>query len=204
VRSAFVGRDAEIAAVAGELEEAWAGRARVVLCRGEPGIGKTRLAEELSELARERGAEVAWGVGIESAGAPPYWPWTQVLRAVSGWCDLGAVAAEHDLTVDLARLAPDVFDAAGHAGPGGWAEYRFGQFDAVARLLCLVHTVPHRGRPMGHGGGPGPRSSADAQPTQRDCPGSRDIMGRSSAPHREKEASCDAAGRSTFTDPHRR
>jgi predicted ATPase len=138
VRSAFVGRDAEIAAVGGELDEALAGRARVVLCRGEPGIGKTRLAEELSDLARERGAEVAWGVGIEAAGAPPYWPWTQVLRAVSGWCDLGAVAAEHDLAVDLARLAPDVFDAAGQARPSGSAEDRFGQFDAVARLLCLV------------------------------------------------------------------
>ena len=48
---AFVGRDSELSALAEYLEHALGGRASLVLCRGEPAIGKTRLAEELSLLA---------------------------------------------------------------------------------------------------------------------------------------------------------
>ena len=33
---------------------------------GEPGIGKTRTAEELATYARMRGAEVLWGRSYES------------------------------------------------------------------------------------------------------------------------------------------
>lgn len=104
--TAFVGREAELAALGDGLDAALAGRPGVVLCRGEPGIGKTRLAEELSDVARQRGVAVAWGSGIDAAGAPPYWPWTQVLRAVGGRLDLASLAAEHGLTVDLARADP--------------------------------------------------------------------------------------------------
>ena len=57
------------------LESALAAHPRVVLCRGEPGIGKTRMAEELTELAATRGVPAAWGPAAESSGAPPYWPW---------------------------------------------------------------------------------------------------------------------------------
>jgi predicted ATPase len=40
----FVGRDRELARVAGLPDEARAGRGRLVLCTGEAGIGKTRFA----------------------------------------------------------------------------------------------------------------------------------------------------------------
>ena len=135
MRVAFVGREAELAALGGGLDAALDRRPCVVLCRGEPGIGKTRLAEQLSGLARDRGVAVVWGVGVESEGAPPYWLWTQVLRAAAGIVDIAALAAEHGLTVDLARLAPDVFVASGPHVGGSSAEDRFRQFDAVARLL---------------------------------------------------------------------
>ena len=48
---------------------------------GEPGIGKSRLADEVSSHARDRGFVALWGRGWEDAGAPPYWPWVQVLRS---------------------------------------------------------------------------------------------------------------------------
>ena len=48
---------------------------------GEPGIGKTRTAQELETYARMRGAKVLWGRAHEASGAPPYWPWVQVGRA---------------------------------------------------------------------------------------------------------------------------
>ncbi|MBW0118857.1 ATP-binding protein [Pseudonocardia abyssalis] len=72
------GRDRELAALRGWLDGAVAGHGRLVLVRGEAGIGKTRLAQE---LARD-GVAVAWGHCVDTEGAPPFWPWQQVLRAL--------------------------------------------------------------------------------------------------------------------------
>jgi transcriptional regulator with AAA-type ATPase domain len=54
VTTPFVGREAELAALTADLDAAVAGRGGVVLLAGEPGIGKTRLAEELAAQARAR------------------------------------------------------------------------------------------------------------------------------------------------------
>jgi predicted ATPase len=67
VRAALVGRESELAVLVESIDAALAGRPQVVLCRGEPGVGKTRLAEELCELARRRGVGVAWGSGTDAA-----------------------------------------------------------------------------------------------------------------------------------------
>jgi predicted ATPase len=48
---------------------------------GEPGIGKTRTAQELAGHAETRGAQVLWGWCYEEEGAPPFWPWVQPIRA---------------------------------------------------------------------------------------------------------------------------
>jgi len=55
------------------------GRGGVQLVVGEPGIGKTRLAEEVAALAGKRGLTVAWGRAWETGGAPPFYPWIEVL-----------------------------------------------------------------------------------------------------------------------------
>jgi len=49
----------------------------MIILAGEPGIGKTRTAQELASLAETRGAKVRWGWNCEEEGAPPYWPWVQ-------------------------------------------------------------------------------------------------------------------------------
>jgi eukaryotic-like serine/threonine-protein kinase len=49
---------------------------------GEPGIGKSRLADELSLRAHALGAQVVWGRCWEAGGALPYWPWVQSLRGL--------------------------------------------------------------------------------------------------------------------------
>jgi hypothetical protein len=61
VATPFVGREGELAALAADLAGALAGAGGVVLLAGEPGIGKTRLAEELAAQASARGALVPWG-----------------------------------------------------------------------------------------------------------------------------------------------
>ena len=77
----FVGRDGERDALTRGLDDAFAGSGRLFLLVGEPGIGKSRLAEQLSADARARGAEVIVGRSWEAGGAPAYWPWVQALRA---------------------------------------------------------------------------------------------------------------------------
>jgi DNA-binding SARP family transcriptional activator/tetratricopeptide (TPR) repeat protein len=77
----FVGRERELLESGEALDDAVAGRGRIVLVSGEAGIGKSRLAEELSAAARARGARVLAGRCWEAGGAPAYWPWVQALRA---------------------------------------------------------------------------------------------------------------------------
>ena len=51
----LAGRDQELAALRGWRAEALAGGGRLVVLTGPPGIGKTRLAEELAGIARQIG-----------------------------------------------------------------------------------------------------------------------------------------------------
>ncbi|HVX31420.1 MAG TPA: AAA family ATPase, partial [Nitrolancea sp.] len=76
----FVGREAILLATEDAFRQATEGVGQIVLLSGEPGIGKTRMAEQVSAIARARGALVTWGSCHEWEGAPAYWPWTQVLR----------------------------------------------------------------------------------------------------------------------------
>jgi len=79
----IIGRRRELDALRAWLGGALGGGGRLVLCVGEPGIGKTRLAQELAGLALAGGTAVAWGRCVEAEGAPAYWAWRQVLRSLS-------------------------------------------------------------------------------------------------------------------------
>src|SRR5215208_4970556 len=79
----FVGRDREVAELVAGLEDALAGQGRLFLIAGEPGIGKTGLVEQLGRYAGERGGHVVWGRCWEGGGAPPFWPWVQIIRELA-------------------------------------------------------------------------------------------------------------------------
>ena len=53
-----------------------------MLVSGEPGIGKTRLAQEFAGIALAAGVGVAWGRCAGGVGQPPLWPWREVLRSL--------------------------------------------------------------------------------------------------------------------------
>jgi AAA ATPase domain len=89
--SVLIGRHAELAVLDALIAQTTAGAGGVVLLAGDPGVGKTRLAREATE--RVSGATVSWGACRESEGAPPLWPWTQVLRRL-GATAISAHAAE--------------------------------------------------------------------------------------------------------------
>jgi len=75
----MVGRDRELARVMLLLDDALAGGGRLVLCTGEAGIGKTRLAEEAAASAAARGVPVAWAWAADAGSLPPYGLWQLVL-----------------------------------------------------------------------------------------------------------------------------
>jgi predicted ATPase len=68
----FVGRQQEISELNSALDDAIAGHGRLVMLAGEPGIGKTSIAQELTSRARALGALVFWGWCYEREGSPPY------------------------------------------------------------------------------------------------------------------------------------
>jgi tetratricopeptide (TPR) repeat protein len=96
------------------VEHACDGQGRLLLFTGEPGIGKSRLAEHVGMEAAARGARVAWGRAWEAGGAPAYWPWIQIFRALN-------------LAVDPFGNPSDV--------AAGAAEARFAAFERAIRSL---------------------------------------------------------------------
>ncbi|MBX3230932.1 MAG: AAA family ATPase [Labilithrix sp.] len=80
----FLGREREVKKLAEACESACQGRGALHLVVGEPGIGKTRLADEVAKLATSRGISVAWGRAWETGGAPAFYPWVEVLEALGG------------------------------------------------------------------------------------------------------------------------
>jgi DNA-binding CsgD family transcriptional regulator len=119
-----VGRDRALDQLDQRLSESASGRGGTVLVTGEPGIGKSHLAEEVGRRAALRGCRVAWGRCRETGGAPAYWPWTQVLRRLDVRCD---PASSDPVQLLLGgRLAP------------GSSSSRFRVFDAAARALVAA------------------------------------------------------------------
>jgi DNA-binding SARP family transcriptional activator len=107
----FVGRESELAEFQAAFDEALAGRMSLFLIAGEPGIGKSRLADEATSLAEARGARVCWGRCWEAGGAPAYWPWVQALREYIRMADDGRVREQLELgAADIAQMLPELHE----------------------------------------------------------------------------------------------
>src|SRR5215469_13261413 len=80
LKCAFIGRTREAEELRSAVNSAIVGQGGLAVLNGEPGIGKTRLAEETANFASKKGANVIWGRCWEGSGAPAFWPWIQVIR----------------------------------------------------------------------------------------------------------------------------
>ena len=87
--SRLVGRQAELAELANGFEQARAGRRQIVLVTGEPGIGKSALAEAFLEQLRTSHAPVmAYGQCLDHHGVgEPYLPLIEALTRLAGGQD---------------------------------------------------------------------------------------------------------------------
>jgi class 3 adenylate cyclase/tetratricopeptide (TPR) repeat protein len=78
----LVGREPEWEQIMAALDEVSKGSGRLVLLSGEPGIGKTRLAQEVTLKARHWGFLVATGRCYEPEQAVPYYPFLEALTTI--------------------------------------------------------------------------------------------------------------------------
>jgi DNA-binding SARP family transcriptional activator len=102
----LVGRQSEWHALLNAWQGAAAGRARLFLIRGEAGIGKTRLAEELIDWCRLNGVAAANARCYAGEGRLAYAP-------IAAWLNSEAVRPalmrlDPSWATDVARLRPDL------------------------------------------------------------------------------------------------
>lgn len=142
----FVGRAHVLEVFDEQLERAAKGTGALLVLRGAAGIGKTRLLRELARRARAHGFSAWTGAAYDGAGAPPYWPWVEILRAirqdVSGddWLRCLPAAASA-----LPRIAPELFPRSAHDAQAPEAStaldpqlLRFPLFDELRHLLSAL------------------------------------------------------------------
>jgi AAA ATPase domain len=145
----FVGRLRELTTLRDSFDQAVAGRGRLVMLAGEPGIGKTRTARELALHADHHGATVLWGHCREEAGAPPYWPWVQIIRAALRGAHVDVLLTELGAgAADITDIVPEIRDRLPGLEPStrlqDAAEARFRMFESIRQFfasLCRRRTV---------------------------------------------------------------
>jgi DNA-binding SARP family transcriptional activator len=132
----LVGREPERARLGALWRAADGGRAQLALVTGEPGIGKSRLVEELRSWCAHGGALTAEARAYAAEGAVAYGPVVAWLRSDGIAPRLRRMERAH--ATELARLLPELeTELAGLARPEPLpeAEQRGRLFAAVARAL---------------------------------------------------------------------
>lgn len=80
----FIGRDGLLDIAQQRITGASRGSGSLLLIGGEPGVGKTRLAEEIARRAAGEGALVLWGTAFEEENLLPYSVFGDLLNAYVG------------------------------------------------------------------------------------------------------------------------
>ena len=169
---ALVGRDSEMALLAGLKKDVAGGRGGAVLIEGEPGIGKSALVRAAVAEAPRAGCQVFWGAGDELGQEMPLLPFLDGLRvrersanprrrAIVGLLrgevsadrgtDVPAVLAEHLLALVAeecaarpAVLVVDDLQWADHASVALWARLARSARQVPLLLVGMMRPVPQR------------------------------------------------------------
>lgn len=133
----FTGRAAELARLEGAVAQG-----RLALVEGEPGIGKTRLANAFLDRTRRGGGIALVGTAHELEQALPYQPVIGALRSLAAYPDWpmlrAGLAIEPLWLREAARLVPELAEGdLALASPGGRAE-EARLWEGVARLLLAL------------------------------------------------------------------
>jgi DNA-binding CsgD family transcriptional regulator/tetratricopeptide (TPR) repeat protein len=136
----IVGRESELAVLADLLGRMAAGHGAIAVLAGEPGIGKSHTAQTLAR--RAAGVRVLWGRCNEEPGAPPYWPWLQIMRVWLEGHDEEALRAVLTAAAPIAEVLPEIRRRLGDQAPllptSDPLQQRFRLFDAIASFWRLA------------------------------------------------------------------
>jgi tetratricopeptide (TPR) repeat protein len=112
----FVGRVDELAQLVADWEAARAGQGRMLCIRGDAGVGKTRLAQELIQYIQKTGGRMLAGRCYELEARMPFHPLAEALRAglrETPWDELGQISP---LWLEqLVKLVPELGERLGRA-----------------------------------------------------------------------------------------
>jgi hypothetical protein len=133
-----VGRDVEQARLAEILRSTRQGAGRVVVLAGDAGLGKTRLAGDLAEVARRGGVPVLWGSSSEAPVSLPYLPFLEAVGNHLAQVDPSQL--RRDLGGDhheLARLFPQLGMREPREDPSDAVRGRLQLFEGMLNLLRI-------------------------------------------------------------------
>jgi len=143
---AIIGRQRELTLVMSHYEAAKGGHAHVLLLAGEPGIGKTRLLDEIARRTAQDGATILRGGASEAEGMPPYLPFVEALGRYIQVTPLDQlrthVAAAPQV---LATLLPELITRLGElpaSAPLPPEQARFRLYEAIGVFLQAIG-APH-------------------------------------------------------------
>ena len=124
------------------LKRAWEGvgpdGSRVALIEGEPGVGKTRLADDFLRWVTSRGGLVLRGRGYGARGGAPF---GAIIEALRGTLDApGLAGVDAEWLAEVARVLPELRrrfsalpDVSASAPADGWR-----LFEGVAQVLMAL------------------------------------------------------------------
>jgi class 3 adenylate cyclase len=137
----LAGRETELDRLASAWDQARSGVRQIVLMGGEPGVGKTRLSNELSRRVYAQRGAVLYGRCDEEA-IVPYQPFVEALRpCINAYAPSALRERLHGLEPDLARVFPELLarlpePTLVRSGDAEAERYRF--FEAITTLLTGV------------------------------------------------------------------
>ncbi len=135
-RRPIVGREAEMTQLDGTLAEAWTGSGRLVVLRGDAGVGKTRLLEAAAARAVERGGRSMRGRCFESEQVLPFALWVDLVRSEPALADEALRQMPPAWRDEVSRILPPGGDVAvPSARPPNDARPLF---EAVGELLTRI------------------------------------------------------------------
>src|SRR6266852_6263569 len=144
--AAIVGRQRELILVMSHYEAAKGGHAHALLLAGEPGIGKTRLLDEIARRTAQDGATILRGGASQAEGMPPYLPFVEALGRYIQVTPLDQlrthVAAAPQV---LATLLPELITRLGDlpaSPPLPPEQARFRLYEAIGAFLEVMG-APH-------------------------------------------------------------
>ncbi len=138
----LVARDTELDRVLAPLEAVAGGTGRLIMLAGEPGAGKTRLAQEVTLAARNRGFVVAAGSCYEARQSVSYYPFLDALATLYGAAPTALRSSAAMKWPQLAPLLPEAgIGPANMESDGQQEQERL--FRAVAGFIgALSETMP--------------------------------------------------------------